>query len=76
MRQGSQPSLAHSPGAFDNEPLHGHFHWPTHWAADPHPDQHSPVHTHDDSPDAITATLSADNHSAEALDAATMVQFA
>ncbi|KAL1713105.1 hypothetical protein EV715DRAFT_296390 [Schizophyllum commune] len=70
-REGSKPSLAHSPRAIDNAPLHGHFHWPTHRAADPHPDQHSPVPTHDDSPHAITPTLSAGNHSAEALDDAT-----
>ncbi|KAL1703665.1 hypothetical protein EV121DRAFT_292075 [Schizophyllum commune] len=71
MREGSKPFLAHSPRAFDNAPLHGHFHWPTHRAADPHPDQHSPVPTHDDSPHAIPPSLAADDHGADALDAAT-----
>ncbi|KAL1674892.1 hypothetical protein EV122DRAFT_281628 [Schizophyllum commune] len=71
MRECSKPSLAHSSRAFDSAPLHGHFHRLTHWAADPCPDQHSPVPTHDDSPHAITPTLSAGNHSAEASDAAT-----
>ena len=71
MREGSKPSLAHFRRAFNNAPLHDHFHWPTHRAADPRLDQHSPVPTHDDSPHAITPRLPADDHAAEALDAAT-----
>ncbi|KAL1730416.1 hypothetical protein EV714DRAFT_272793 [Schizophyllum commune] len=72
MREGPEPSPASSSRArVDCAPLHGRFLWPTHWAVDPRPDQHSPVPTHDDSPHAITPTLSAGNHSADASDDAT-----